>query len=67
MLGAMHPKQVTYQNIFASVVKSIYALSTAILCVMTVINVLQSHLLKILINVKNIFFVFFSNILVSII
>lgn len=44
-----------------------YALSTAILCVMTVINVLQSHLLKILINVKNIFFVFFSNILVSII
>ena len=42
VLGAMHPKWVAYQNIFASVVKSIYALSTAILFGMTVINVLQS-------------------------
>ena len=50
VLSVMHPKQVAYQNIFVRVVKSIYALSIAILFAVTVTNVLQSQLLKILIN-----------------
>ena len=36
VLGATHPKWVAYQNIFAGVVWSIYALSTAILFAMAV-------------------------------
>ena len=62
MLGAMHPKWMAYQNIVASVEKSIYDLSIAILFAMTVTNVLQSQLLKILNNVKDIFYFFPSNI-----
>ena len=34
-LGAMYPKQIAYQYIILSVVKSIYALNVAILFVMT--------------------------------
>ena len=55
VLGAMHPKWVAYQNIFASVVKSTYILNTARLFAKTITNALQSQLLKILINVKDIF------------
>ena len=47
-----------YQNIVASVEKSIYDWSIAVLFVMTVTNVLQSQLLKILNNVKDIFYFF---------
>ena len=43
VLGVMLPKQVAYQNIFASVVKIICALRIEILVAMTVTNILQSH------------------------
>ena len=50
VLGAIHPKRVTYQNIFSSFVKNVYAWTIAKLFAMTFTNVLQSQLLKILIN-----------------
>ena len=52
VLRVMHPKWATYQNIFARIVKGIYAKS---INVMTDINIMQSQLLKILINVKEFF------------